>query len=166
MPTLVATVGGETSNSYVTVAEADTYFDERLAVTEWTDLSGDDDKVRALIMATRRLDLEEYEGEKADIAQALKWPRIYATDDDGEEYDSDTIPTIVQHSTYELALELLKAGDPLGDTGLDGFEEVRIGPIMVKPRVSEKAAELPDNVRRWLRPVLISSGSSIRIFRG
>lgn len=165
MPTLVATVGSATANSYVTVAAADTYFDERLNVTDWTTLSGDDDKERALIMATRRLDLEEYEGEKTDIAQALKWPRLYATDDDGEEYDSDTIPMIVQHSTFELALEFLKS-DALADTGLDGFEEIQVGPIRVKTRLGEKVGELPDNVRRWLRPVLISSGSSIRIFRG
>lgn len=166
MPTLVATVGGASSNAYITVADADTYFDERLGRTAWSGESTDQ-KERALIQATRRLDQEKYEGTKNATAQALKWPRLWATDDDGDEWDGDEIPTIVKHATCELALSYLKAEDegkvPLLASGLEGFDSAKVGPIEFKRDQSFKAGELPDNVLRLLRPVLITPDNIVRL---
>ena len=122
-----ATAGNASANSYITVAEADTYFDERLNVSSWTS-AGTDDKERALIAATRRIDQEQYEGEKVASGQSLKWPRYFATDEDGNEYATDAIPTLVEHATCELALKLLNDGavDPLMDTGLEEFKSANV----------------------------------------
>jgi len=41
------------------------------------------------------------------------------------------------------------------DTGLEGFDEVRVGPLSVKVRNTRKAGEIPEEVyreiRHWLR---------------
>lgn len=168
MPTLTATVGSASSNAYATVSDADTYFDERLQASEWTS-GATDDKERALIMATRRIDQEKFEGTQDTEGQALKWPRSGARDDDDVEYSSDSIPGIIKQATYELALHLLNenAGstDYLAPTGLEQFERAKVGPMDVTIRSGFDAGELPDNVRRLLRPVLQTPGHSAVLLR-
>lgn len=161
MPTLVATAKSATANSYVTEAEADTYFDERTTATAWAS-EATDDKERYLITATRRIDSERFDGYKTTTTQALKWPRDGACDDDGEEYDPDTVPDIVKFATYETALELLNDGttDGLAPTGLEEFKRVKVGALEVERDSSYKAAELSDTVRRLLRPVIRTATNS------
>ncbi|HEX7048651.1 MAG TPA: DnaT-like ssDNA-binding protein [Longimicrobiales bacterium] len=171
---LDATVGSPTANSYVTTVEADAYFDERLHAEAWTAASADD-RARALIQATRRLDQEEYRGvprnplkgtSENGPTQALKWPRRAAENDEGWVYEDDIIPTIVKHATMELALAYLSAdADPLADTGLEGFARVSIGSLEVEPRHARVAGELPENVRRLLAPVLETSRATVRLVR-
>lgn len=169
MATIVATAGSATANSYATTDDADTYFDERLQSSAWTGETDADVQKRALIEATRRIDQETFEGERSTTGQALKWPRIGAADEDGNEYDSDEIPTIVIHATYELALALLNSNadstDLLADSGLEGFKRVKVGPLEVEPRHAQDAGELPDNVHRLLKPVLQTTGSTADLLR-
>src|ERR1043166_138769 len=97
---LVATVGGSTSNSYVTLAEAETYFGDRINSSvngNWTNTSAgvartDAEKSAALVTATRRIDEEQFRGHKASSSQALKWPRYDVYDEDGIAFVSDVIP--------------------------------------------------------------------------
>ena len=175
MPTLIATPGAPDANSYVTVEEADSYFDERLNASAWAAASPED-KARALIQATRRLDQEEFEGVPTrplngtavdQPTQALKWPRQMADTDAGWTYEDDIIPDPVKQATMELALVYLSSdSDPLADTGLEGFEQVQVGPLTVVPRHQRRAGELPENVRRLLQPVLRMSRANVRIVRG
>lgn len=163
--TIDSTVGGADANSYIEdVATATAYFDERLNVAAWTAATSDE-KTRALIQATRWLDTAEFEGVRVSQAQALKFPRYGATDQDGYEFDTASIPDIVQHATCELALTLLNAGstDTLANTGLEAFANVKVGPIDVTPRLTQKAGEFPEHVKALLRPVLESSGMSGRV---
>ena len=72
-----ATVGGTSSNSYVTLAEAEAYFVDRFIVGEgkgW-DAFSDDQKTARLIFATKIIDILIFVGEKSDQQQALQWPR-------------------------------------------------------------------------------------------
>jgi hypothetical protein len=151
--TLVATVGGSTSNTYATLAEATTYFEGRLNVTDWTGATTDE-KNRALVMAARRLDQEVWVSEKAASTQALKWPRWDAEDEDGNSVGSDVIPQAIKDAQCELALAMLDS-DLTTDTGLEGFDEVAVGPLKVKVRHTRKAGEIPEEVyreiRHWLR---------------
>jgi len=147
--TVIATAKSATANSYVTLAESDTYFEGRLDVTEWTSVT-DDEKNRAIVMATGRLEQEDYWGSVTDIDQALKWPRNGLTDEDGRLIDDDTIPSRIKNACQELALELLGGGVALIDTGLEGFINVKVGSLDVTPRVSRIAGTLPANVRRLL----------------
>lgn len=166
MPTLVATAGSTTANSYATVAEGDTYFDERLNSAAWTGASvTTDTKERALIMATRRLDQETYAGNKTTTAQALEWPREYVVDKDGEEYDSATIPTFVKEATFEMALRLLNDAttDTFADTGLEEFRRAKVGEMEVERYAGYRAGRLPEHVRRELEHVLKSGRMSAEL---
>jgi hypothetical protein len=72
--TLITTVGGSTSNSYVTLSEAKTYFLRKLYTDAW-DGATDEERENALLMATMRLDQLDYVGSVVTEFQALKWPR-------------------------------------------------------------------------------------------
>lgn len=163
---LDATVAGPAANSYLTVAQADTYFDGRLETTSWADADADD-RARALLMATLRIDLEQFEGSKWTVEQRLKWPRFGADDDDGTLFDSDKIPGIVEAATCELALSLLTGESTFAPTGLEGFKRVKVGPIEVEPLhpSTVQSIDLPDIVRQLLDPVLIAPGPTVRLRR-
>ena len=66
------------TNSYISVADADIYFNERLFSEEWTN-SVTDNKAKALIMATKKIDNLRLRGMKANQEQTLQFPRaIYS----------------------------------------------------------------------------------------
>lgn len=163
--TLVTTVSGASANSYVTLAQADAYFDERLNADDWTD-QGDNDQKKALVMAARRLDQVNWKGYKATSGQALAWPRSDLEDKDGYTVASDTIPQQIQDAQCELALAILASDDFLADTGLEGFESVKVGPISVDPRITRTGAELPANVVREAAEFMESPPGVMRIERG
>lgn len=148
---LNATVGGTSSNSYVTQAEATAYFAGRLDVTTWTSASSND-KDAALMMATARLDAETYTGSRVFTDQRLHWPRYSTFDRDGIVLDHTTIPLVIQQATFEFALALLREPTLLGDTGLEWFENVKIGSLDVTPR-SITSARLPAFVKQLIAPV-------------
>src|SRR3972149_2882945 len=162
-PTLVATVGGALINTSIPRANASLYFDPRVAaeVAEWA-AAVDADKDRALSSATYRLGQEEYAGVVSDRDQALKWPRAGLTDEDARQYDDDEIPEPIERAVCELALALLKSEVTLGDSGLEGFENVQVGSLDVTPRASRQAGVLPEQVKRFLRGLWEDTGSLTR----
>ena len=68
--TIDATLQGASANSYVTLAEANAYFETVPHDEHWT--GSDDAKNRVLITATRYLDNFEYHGERCTTTQALE----------------------------------------------------------------------------------------------
>lgn len=168
-----ATVGGTGANSYVTVAGADAYFDERLGSAAWGAATSDE-KARAVIMATRRLEILRYAGSKTDTDQALQWPRYGVLDVNGLLYDSDAIPEAVKRATYELAFRYVTdaaSGDPLAGSGLEGYSEVKVGELAVKVRGEgeggKSKTDLPEFVEETLEHMLAAGGSSgsVRLLR-
>ena len=156
-PTVVATAQATNANAYVSQSDAQSYLDGRLDVTEWTDAASAD-KDRSLIMATERLDLEEFRGSPTTFTQRLQWPRGSVPDPWGSFYASDTIPRLVEQATAELALAYLKTGASLDDTGLEQFTNVKVGVLDVTPRIGRKGDALPNIVRRILRDVMTGAG--------
>lgn len=165
MPTLDATVGGADANSYATRADADTYFDNRLNATGWSALS-DDDKDRALITATSRIEQETFIGTPATETQALQWPRDGVVDRNGNDVPEDEIPQQVKNAQYEYALTLTGGTTQLLPSGLDQFTEVKVGSIQVKMKDGFIEGQLPDNVYRELEEFLSTSRNEIRKIRG
>jgi hypothetical protein len=104
-----AAVGGESSNSYVTLQEAEAYFAERLRVDAWTGAS-DADKEKALLTACRHLERHRYcdGGGPAftDPRQRLAFPRKRDTNAAGDHI----IPQPVKDAQCEEALALLGRG--------------------------------------------------------
>lgn len=103
--TIDATIAGANSNSYVTLAEADAYFDASASNQQWNNHQ-DGYKKAALVQATQWLDLLSWAGDICGTTQALQWPREEVTCM-GREATCTTIPVQVKQATYELALHLV-----------------------------------------------------------
>lgn len=71
---VIASVGGFNSNSYVTVTEADTYFNLRYRTSAWRDLP-DSDKEAILVQAARDVDIANYKGDLYYDPQTMSFPR-------------------------------------------------------------------------------------------
>ena len=157
--TIDATIKGANANSYVTLAEANSYFETVPSSTQW-DNKTDDKKNRALIAATRWIDTLVYYGDRCDDDQALKFPR-----------------TNYQVDGVELAFALANDTDAIiGSSGTDGnFEEVKLGDIQVKYNTKSQGTGVVNNVfdvYPWLQSylgayVLGGAGSfQLRVVRG
>ena len=104
---MAITVG---TDVYISLADANTYFTNRLYATTWTNAT-DPQKESALRMATIRLEQMDYVGNRADTdtPQALKWPRTELPLIDGVDYSSETtIPTQIANACAETALAILE----------------------------------------------------------
>jgi hypothetical protein len=155
-PTLVSTAQATNANAYAALASAQTYFDGRLDKAEW-EAAATATHDAALIMATTRLDLEEWVGGPATSAQRLQWPRHSVPDPWGSYYGEDTNPRPVKEACYELALMYIKEKISLDDTGLEVFANVKTGPLDVTPRIGRKGDALPSIVRRLLKGILVGA---------
>lgn len=164
--TLDATPKGASSNSYITQADADTYFLGRMNADNWTNAASSD-KDQALVAATSRLDVELYVGVRSAQGQRLKWPRLNVVDEDNYLLSSDVVPRFVQEACCELALDYLNAGteDRNAPTGLEGFESVRVGPVSVTRDKAFMAGQLPAVVLRLISAYRVSPGG-FRVARG
>ena len=161
---LDATVGGESSNSYVTNAEAVLFWSDRPQSADWDALGSAQDGW--LILATDRLEQLSYQGERTDDDQALSFPRAGVVVD-GIEIDSDVMPVEAQRAQMKLALSLSGEDNPLADTGLEGFKRLKVDVIDMEPRDDFEAGQLPTDVEREIRP-LLAGGSALqfRVWRG
>lgn len=184
MPTIIATVGGATSNSYETQAEANTYFDERLPLsTPW--VASGDTAARALIMATRVLDAmnsphrmlrkgcdcryyytnRQWTGAPATATQRLAWPRTGMYDNNGNLIASDVIPQALKDAESELAGQLLMADTTLDNAvAVGGIKSVSAGSVSVSFKDDIAAHVLPDAVLNlmppsWLTDELVESAT-------
>jgi len=173
--TIDATLSGASSNSYVTLAAANSYFETVPDSATWTNKT-DDQKNRALISATRWIDSLNFYGDRCDEGQALKWPRNNY-DVDGVELECSFIPNDIKYATYELARALANdtgaITDSTGTTGL--YDEVQLGDLRVKYNKASQAVGTINNVfdvYPWLQSYLGAyclggSGTyQFRIFRG
>ena len=155
--TINATVKGENANSYVTLTEANDYFDTSPDSSTWTNKT-DDQKNRALISATRWIDSFVFYGDRCDDGQALKFPRNnYQVD--GVELACSTIPINIKYAQYELARALANDSEAMtGNGGTDGnIEEVKLGDIQVKYNIQSQGTGSVNNVLDkypWLQSYL------------
>lgn len=144
--TLDSTVGGPTSNSYGSLAEAEAYFASRLYADAWTSVLSDDVKRQALITATHRLEELPWRGTPTAIAQRLAWPMIGEIDLRGDLVRSNEIPEAVKIAQFETALDLLAVGkDPGATDPLANFAALKVGPIAIQLR--DTAPRTADTLR-------------------
>ena len=155
--TINATVKDANANSYVTLTEANTYFETVPDSSTWTNKT-DDQKNRALISATRWIDSFVYYGDRCDDGQALKFPRNnYQVD--GVELACSTIPVNIKYAQYELARALANDSEAMtGNVETDGnIEEVKLGDIQVKYNIQSQGTGSVNNVLDkypWLQSYL------------
>ena len=155
--TIIATIKSETANSYVTLTEANSYFETVPDSSTWTNKT-DDQKNRALISATREIDNLVFYGDRCDEDQALKFPRTnYQVD--RVELSCSTIPLNIKYAQYELARALANDTDAItGTTGKDGnIAEAKLGDLAVKFNTSSQGSGPTNNildVYPWLQSYL------------
>jgi len=140
------------TNSYVDVAEADTYFADRLDVAAWIEASADQ-KAQALITATSFLDSLVWVGNTISQEQLLAFPRV------GEYYEPfhgmptnlpNAVPKRIKEACMQLAYHSLNNDGLFDDTG--EVESISISGISLsRPR---KASKLPGYVKSLIRPLL------------
>jgi hypothetical protein len=170
--TLITTIGGTTSNSYVSLQELADYRDLHRLTAVGFDAAEPDDKVRALAKAAGKLDRENWQGSRATTTQRLAWPRLFVQKLDavdagygesygwifGEVYKSDEIPQQVKDAQCELALAYLDGfgSSSSGDSGGGNqIESYSMDGLTVKYRSSStesssSSSELPDTVSELL----------------
>jgi len=159
-PTLVATSGASNANSYLTLAEANTFFDAHLYATVWASKS-DATKTVALIMATREIDRRyEWAEYPTTITQALQWPRIGIMERSGLELIGDTVIPVELKDATALYAQALMVADRTADSDIEtlGITSLSAGPVSLSFESSVRAKPIPDSVRAmiptwwgWLR---------------
>lgn len=107
----VIVIGSDSFNAYLDLTAANTYFNGRAGGSAWTSYTNGaetaNDKGRALVSATRMLDLQSWVGAKTSPSQPMEWPRDGVTDRDGVAVANTVIPADIQAACCELALALL-----------------------------------------------------------
>lgn len=163
--------GLSTAESYISVADATTYFTKRGNET-WADV---DDKEGALVRATDFM-LNMYrlrwKGSRISQTQALDWPRLYVEKPIGEPlyglpvyYDSDEIPTEVKQACAELALRASTA-DLAADIEPDAFtSSVRVGSIAVTYKDDAPTSTIYRAIEAKLAPLFVGNSNSARLVR-
>lgn len=128
--TLDATPGGETANTYATLAEMDAFLEEKINFFPTWSAFPDQTKFAYMISATRAIDRYNIRGVPVNNDQALKFPtttQLTSTFDPAAE-----IPDEVKRAQGEMIIYLVQGVD--SSTGqvadeiaeVDVFEQVRI----------------------------------------
>ena len=162
---LIATLGAVDANSYVTSAEADAYFEDRMHSSAWDAVSDSDP---LLISASRMLDwYVKWKGSKSTTTQSMQYPRTGVIRPDGTEIDDDVLPPEIKIAVFELAFSNIGA-DRTAEDPLAGIGKLSAGSLMIQAG-SEKPNQtnskpVPDHVFAIVSD-LYNRGGSVRLLR-
>jgi hypothetical protein len=146
---LDATPNGTTSDSYVSVLDADAFHATHLYALDWTAATGAN-KEKALKMATRILDEKiDWSGSRATTTQALAWGRT-GISSDGIAVSSSIVPQAIKNATAEFAKHLL-SGDTTGNADGKGLTSLSVGSISLTFDKTDTAGVMPSIVQEMLR---------------
>lgn len=136
--------GLSTAESYISVADADTYFTNHGSPSDWTS-AATAEKESALRYATSFLD-DSYSWYSSIINtdQALGWPRVDYWDSEGRIISG--VPQKIKDATCEMALEHLKNSLNFDDT--ENIESESYGDASVKYKGTSKTYS---SIKRTLR---------------
>lgn len=146
------------TNSYVTVNEADAYFETRMDVAAWN-TAKDDDKESALVTATSMLDDLNWVGVVESDSQSLAFPRTgsYFDPRKGYEVDFSGVPSRIVRATCEMAYHLLNNDGLLDNTG--SVFDLQVGSIKLNKIRSPH--DIPSHVDRIINPMLVNRGANL-----
>ncbi|MCP4149814.1 MAG: hypothetical protein GY757_18865 [bacterium] len=161
--TLIATVGASNANTYITLADAETYFESRLHKTDW-DAATDANKDMALVWATRLLDdMVAWFGRKATDDQSLRWPQYSQVDRDGYPIDPGIVPDFLANAAAEFAGYLIGTDRTL-ESDTKGFRRLAIaGAISLEVDTIDQPRPLPDSVWQMVKWYGVKAGSSVMV---
>ena len=154
------------TNSYVEIADADTYFETRIDSAVWSD-STDDIKEQALVTASQIVDDNAWIGSAVSSSQSLAWPRKNATYNDSRmgitiSFGSTEIPAMVKTAVYEQALHLVNNEDLLTG-GTQTFESISVGSISLSDSNGDVTRTPMKNVLvlKAIKPLVVRGSSGM-----
>jgi len=147
--TVIATPNASNANSFLTLAEAQPYWDTRLFTDIW---DNSDDQNAAIVLATRTLVSllaprrefvrptagqpgyyiihSTWTGAPATTTQALPWGRTGMLDRNGNAIASNVIPQELKNATAELAGQMSKSDRLIdSDISVQGLTSVKAGSV-------------------------------------
>lgn len=145
------------TNSYVSLEEANAYFESHVDNSEWFNLAALT-KERLLITSTRILDNLSWTGSAVSQSQPLAFPRVISYFDPrvGAVVSTADTPTRISSATFEMALHLHNNDGLLSETGT--IADLNVGPVSL---TTIKAAPLiPNSVNTIVKPLLVNQGSN------
>lgn len=149
------------TNSYITRAEANTYFAEALHAATW-DAATDENKDKALVTAFRMIDRQTWEGEKTVSSQVQEFPRTGLTDKDGNAVSSSSVPQEVKDGQAELALSLLDdltvQSQASTGTNVKEVDAKGVSVTFFNPSNPDEETRFPTIVQELLGPFLGNDG--------
>jgi hypothetical protein len=117
--------GLSNANTYISLADANTYWTERGSPSEW-DSANVAEKSAALLYATAWLDDNfRWYSYVYKTTQSLGWPRYSYFDDEGREVPSATVHQKIKDATCEMALNHLKGNINSSDN--EGIKSEKLG---------------------------------------
>ena len=147
------------TNSYVTLEEAETYFEGRLDAAAWTSVD-DSFKEQALITATSMLDYMNWAGVAVSQSQSLAFPRTgtYFDPRMGAEvlFGDTEAPVRVKEATYEIAHHLLNNDGLLDQSG--SATKIEVGRVLLDKL--KTAPYIPAHATRLITPMLVNGGAT------
>ena len=132
MATIVVETGTglTTANSYVSEADLATYASDRGITLTGT-------AAVLIIQAMDYLESKNFIGTKADIDQALQWPR-YGAEIDNYYVDSDVIPKLLKEAEMEICIAIDGGVNPLANQGRETLKE-KVDSLEVEYKASSRA---------------------------
>lgn len=163
------------TNSYVTLNEAEDYFEDRIGNSQW-DSANDATKEQALVTAWQILDLLPYAGITLAATQVMAWPRSIPAGTLGADPRTgrDTVleasnytltgnidgsvyaPIQIRTGQFELALHLIKNPDIIQDASL--VQNLTLGTLALDNIT--RVSILPNYIRRFLAPYYVPGNSA------
>jgi len=157
------------TNSFVSLADADSYFLDRANAT-WA-AATDANKQAALIRATDYL-VQKYTGDWlgsiTSTSQALPWPRSGVVTSDGVVISSSAIPDAIKNATSELGLRALSNSNLFADTNA-GSENIKRNKVDVLEKEYFQGSSTQNTytiVEQLLKDYVNRSGNYIKLTRG
>jgi len=165
-----STPGDALADSYVSVADADTYFNMSYGSNAWSTINNSNKEV-LLVQSTRLLDsIYVWSGLiDSSSTQSLRWPRTGVIDMDRRAVSSSTIPKAIKNATCEMAMSIFSGGgyNPTENT----LDSMKIGPISMNFSDVTKTPVIPKIVQDliqdlgYLNSVTSSGISQVRLVR-
>lgn len=159
---LITTVGGSTSDSYASIAEADLYFaaSSHVLSATWLALSTNQ-KETALRTAARQLNLLNYYGCAVTTTQALKFPRTYKT-----AFTSTAIPQQIKYAQMEQALYVAQNATSGGESKRDKLQAEGVKSFSLGDLSEDYSDSATANQTVAPKPISLISRSALQFLAG
>lgn len=163
---IVTTIGGSTTNSYITVAEYSAYADN-FGWVIGNDTAAHEDQLRRATAYINRV--YNFVGQTQYQTQSMAWPRLTTQLIDGWPINPDTVPQDIKDAEAELAF-LVHGGTDLLATVTGGSTRRTKSKAGIVETETEYASfrETPRfvAVEGLLSPYVVFGGSQVKVMRG